>query len=158
MLSQFEHLRRETDGRYASDAELEFAIDYVRSFNLRVQTYLKLQEIEAALVQQTYLQMRALNPAWFVHGNTDVSAKWKRDTIRVLRYVAVAVLTHDPDTFRERMLLWFQTIMRAFGAQQSCSMTYQVLQDIIRQHLTAPQAELVCPLLEMSRRAFGAAS
>lgn len=155
MLSQIERLSREVDGRYASDAELTFAIDYVRSFNLRVQTYQKLQEIESMLVQQTYSKMRALDPTVFDSAGTDISAKWKRDTLRVLRYVAIAVLMDDADTFRERLLLWFQTIMRAFSAQRSCNLTYQVMQDVIKQTLTAPQANLVCPLLELSRRTLG---
>ena len=155
MLSQLERLSREVDGRYASDAELTFAIDYVRSFNLRVQTYQKLQEIESTLVQQTYAKMRALDPSIFESAGTDISAKWKRDTLRVWRYIATAVLMDDADTFKERLLLWFQTIMRAFGAQRSCDLTYQVMQDVVKQALTAPQASLVCPLLELSRRTLG---
>ncbi|NJO77132.1 MAG: phycobilisome protein [Cyanobacteria bacterium RM1_2_2] len=155
MLSQLERLTREIDGRYASDAELTFAIDYVRSFNLRVQTYQRLQELETTLVQQTYTKMRSIDPSVFSHGGDDLSAKWKRDTLRVMRYVAVAVLMDDTETFRERLLLWFQTIMRAFGAQRSCNLTYQVLQEVVKQSLTAPQANLVCPLLELSRRTLG---
>lgn len=155
MLSQLERLSREVDGRYASDAELSFAIDYVRSFNLRVQTYQKLQELEISLVQQAYEKMRAIDPTIFSYNGSDISAKWKRDTLRVMRYVAIAVLMDDADTFRERMLLWFQTIMRAFSAQRSCNLTYQVLQEIVKQSLTVPQANLVCPMLELSRRTLG---
>lgn len=155
MLSQLERLSREVDGRYASDAELTFAIDYVRSFNLRVQTYQKLQELEATLIQQTYAKMRSIDPTVFSHNGTDISAKWKRDTLRTLRYVAVAVLTDDAETFRERMLLWFQTIMRAFNAQKSCNLTYRVMQEVVKQSMTAPQANLVCPMLELSRSTLG---
>ncbi len=155
MLSQLERLSREVDGRYASDAELTFAIDYVRSFNLRLQTYQKLQELEATLIQQTYAKMRSIDPTVFNTGGVDLSGKWKRDTLRTMRYVATAVLMDDADTFRERMLLWFQTLMRAFGAQRSCNLTYQVMQDVVKQYLTTPQADLVCPLLELSRRVLG---
>jgi hypothetical protein len=156
MLSQLERLGREIDGRYANDAELAFVIDYVRSFNLRVQTYHRLQELEATLIQQTYTQMRSIDATVFSQTG-DLSAKWKRDTRQTLRHVAVAVLMDDADTFREQMLLWFQTVMRAFEAQPSCNLTYQVLQEVVQQHLTAPQASLVCPLLELSRRLLGAA-
>lgn len=155
MLSQLERLSREADGRYASDAELSFAIDYVRSFNLRLQTYQKLQALEATLIQQTYAKMRSIDPTVFNAAGIDLSGKWKRDTLRTLRYVATAVLMDDADIFRERMLLWFQTLMRAFGAQRSCNLTYQVMQEIVKQSLPAPQAELVCPLLEMTRRVLG---
>jgi hypothetical protein len=155
MLSQLEHLSREVDGRYASDAELTFAIDYVRSFTLRVQTYQNLQELESTIIQQTYAKMQTIDSTIFNSAGADISSKWKRDTVRVLRYVAVAVLTDDADTFKERMLLWFQTIMRAFSAQRSCNLTYQVMQDVIKQLLTAPQANLVCPMLDLSRRTLG---
>lgn len=156
MLSQLERLSRETDGRYASDAELSFAIDYVRSFNLRLQTYQKLQEMESTLLQQTYAKMRAMDPGLFTVAGADMTSKWKRDTLSNLRYIATAVLMDDLDTYRERMLLWTETVLRSFAVQRSCNVTYQVLQEVVKQYLTAPQANLVCPLLEMSRRSLGA--
>lgn len=158
MLSQLERLSCEVDGRYASDAELQFLTDYVQSFNLRVQTYQKLQEIEVALVQQAYTKMRSQDPNLFKNGTEDISGKWKRDTLRVLRYVAIAVLMNDPETLRERFLLWFQTIMRAFSAEKGCNATYTVLQEIVKQNLPAPQASLVCPILELTRRSLGTVS
>lgn len=155
MLTQLERLSREIDGRYANDAELIFAIDYVRSFNLRVQTYQRLQELETTLIQQTYDRLQSLEPTVFNHDGTDLTHKWKQDTLRTLRYVAVAVLIDDPDAFQEQMLLWFQTVMRAFKAQRSCNLTYQVMQAVVKQNLTSPQADLVCPLLELCRQKLG---
>ncbi|HEY9627776.1 MAG TPA: hypothetical protein V6C84_10780 [Coleofasciculaceae cyanobacterium] len=158
MLSQLKRLSLEVDGRYASDAELQFMTDYVKSFNLRLQTYQKLQEIESSLLQQAYAKMRSLDPTLFVHGKEEYSHKWKADTTRTLRYVAVAVLINDPDTLRERLLLWFQTILHAFGMEQTANVTYQVLQEVIKQDLTPPQASLVCPILELVRRSLGPTS
>jgi len=158
MLSQLKRLSLEVDGRYASDAELQFMFDYVKSFNLRLQTYQKLQELESKLLEQTYTKLRSLHPTIFVRGKTEVSHKWKNDTTRVLRYVAIAVLINDPDTMRERLLLWFQTILHAFGIEQSANITYQVLQEVVKQDLTPPQASLVCPILELTRRSLGGTS
>jgi hypothetical protein len=155
MLSQLERLSREVDGRYASDLELQFITEYVQSFDLRIQTYQRLQELESTLVQQSYIKMRSIDSSLFLYSNEDVSSKWKRDTIRVLRYTAIAVLIDEPDILRERFLLWFQTIMRAFGAQRSCNITYQVLQDMVKQSLAPAQANLVCPILELTRRSLG---
>jgi hypothetical protein len=155
MLSQFDRFSLEVDGRYATDAELQFIADYIQSFDLRVQTYQKLQELELTIVQQTYTKVRSIEPSLFDRGRQDISKKWKQDTIRALRYTAVAVLVDDPDTFRERFLLWFQTIMRAFGAQRGCHITYRVLQEVIKQHLTDAQASLVHPILELSRHYLG---
>ncbi|PSB28963.1 phycobilisome protein [Stenomitos frigidus ULC18] len=157
MLSQLEKLSLDTDGRYASDEELQFVGDYMQSFSLRVQTYQKLQSAEAAIVQQVEAKMRSLDPSLFNSGNDDVSAKWKRDTVRVLRYSAVAMLMNDPETLRERFLFWFQTIMKAFGAQKSCNATYVAMQEVVQQHLTPIQASLFCPILEINRQTLGKA-
>ncbi|MBC7968791.1 MAG: phycobilisome protein [Verrucomicrobia bacterium] len=155
MLSQLEKLSLNTDGRYASDEELQFVGDYVQLFGLRLQTYQTLQLVEAAIVQQVETKMRLLDPNLFRSGNEDVSAKWKRDTLRVLRYSAVAMLMNDPETLRERFLFWLQTIMKAFGAQKSCNATYEVMQEVVKQHLTPVQAGLFCPILEINRQTLG---
>lgn len=152
MLSQFAELSCVVDGRYATDAELKFITDYVESYDLRIQTYLKLQELESILVQQAYRKMQAIDSTFFSFNQADISTKWKQDTIRVLRYVAVTVLTNDPGVLKERFLLWFRTIMRAFESQSSCDTTYRVLQALVKQHLTADQSNLVCPILELTRR------
>jgi hypothetical protein len=158
MLSQLERLSSEIDGRYATDAELQFLTDYVQSFNLRVQTYQKLQEVETSLVQQAYAKIRSTDPDLFKQGNEDLSSKWKRDTLRVLRYTAIAVLMSDSETLRERFLLWFQTIMRAFNAEKGCNITYTVMQDVVKQNFPVAQANLICPVLELNRRSLGVAS
>jgi len=155
MLSQLQRLSLVTDGRYATDAELQFVQDYVKSYALRVETYQALQTSEAAIVQQVYAKMMARNPALLRSGASDLTAKWKRDTMRVLRYSSVAMLLNDPDTFQEQFLLWFQTIMRAFSAQKSCDATYEAMQEVVKQTLTPIQASLVCPILELNRRSLG---
>lgn len=156
MLSQFSHLSLQADGRYADDAELQFISDYTQSFHLRLQTYEKLQASESQIVQQVYDKIRVLNPHLFRLGNDDLSNKWKRDTIRTLRYSAAAMLVNDPATLEERFLSWFQTIMRSFGAQRSCDLTYQVMQEVVKQHLTVTQANLFCPILALNQRYLGA--
>ncbi|HEY9698023.1 MAG TPA: phycobilisome protein [Trichocoleus sp.] len=158
MLSQMNRLSLETEGRYATDAELQFIIDYAQSFPMRLQTYQTLQELESSLVEQTHTRMKAIAPQQFQFSSGDMSAKWKRDTGRVLRYTAAAVLMNDSNALRERFLLWFQTIMRAFAAQQSCNLTYQVMQEVTLQHLTPPQVNLVNPVLEINRRSLGMAA
>ncbi len=155
MLSQLQRLGTQTDGRYATDAELEFLNDYVKSFKLRMATYAKIQAIEAQVVQQVYSKMRSIDTSLFLSGKEDVSQKWKRDTLRIIRYSAIALLLNDPDTLRERLLFWMQTIMRAFGAQRSCDVTYQVMQEVVRQHLTTEEANLFCPILELNRVSLG---
>ncbi|MDX2230119.1 MAG: phycobilisome protein [Leptolyngbyaceae cyanobacterium bins.349] len=155
MLSQLQALSYKTDGRYATDAELKFVEEWAGSFGLRVQTYQHLQATETLIVQQVYARLQSRRPNIFLSGNADVSAKWKRDTIRVLRYSAIAMLLSDPDSLKERLLFWMRTIMKAFEAEQSCAITYQVMQDVVKQHLSPNQAELFCPILEMNRQVLG---
>ncbi|MBD1823364.1 phycobilisome protein [Cyanobacteria bacterium FACHB-DQ100] len=155
MLSQIQRLTQETEGRYATDEELRFLIEYARSYELRVQTYQKLQAFEAVIIQQVQAKMRAIDPMLFRQGNEDLTNKWKRDTVRVLRYSAATMLIDDPESMRERFLFWFQTMMRAFNAQKSCGVTYTVMQDVIKQVLTVNEANLILPILELNRRMLG---
>ena len=148
MLSQFQKLSCETDGRYATDEELEFVAEFGRSFYLRVQTYQRLEAMEAVIVQQVLTKMQFLDPSLLHHHNADVTAKWKRDTIRVL--------LNDPDSLRDRLLFWLRTIMKAFGAERSCNVTYAVMQAVIKERLPSSQASLICPILEINRQILGA--
>jgi hypothetical protein len=157
MLSQLQKLSRETDGRYATDEELKFVSDYLQMYRLRIQTYQRIQQVETLIVQNVYQKMHAIDPMLFISGDEDLSAKWKRDTIRVLRYSAVAMLLNDPDILRERLLFWFQTVMKAFGAQHSCKITYEVMQEVVQRHLNPQQASLFCPILEINRQVLGIA-
>lgn len=155
MISQINSLQREIDGRYASDRELQFFWDYSRSFNLRLQTYIKLQGMEPELLQRVQTKMKRLDPSLFLDGQQDLTPKWKQDTLRVLRYSAVAMLLNDGDFLQERLLYWMQTVMKAFGVETSCEVTYRVMQDVIRERLTVAEANLLCPILELNRLILG---
>lgn len=155
MLSQIKRLSLETEGQYATDSDLQFLRDYVKSYGQRVETYHRIQSAETLIVSQVQQYMMSQDPTLFQGGESDLTAKWKRDTVRVLRYSAVAMLLNDPETLQERFLLWFQTIMRAFGAQRSCNATYEAMQHVVRQHLTPVQASLFCPILEINRHLLG---
>ena len=155
MLSQLNTLCTETDGRYATDAELMFLQRYLQTVPLRFSAYQKIQAHEAEIIQQVQEQLQAISPSLLQQSQTDLTAKWKLDTIRSLRYAALALLIDDPKTLRESMLLWFQSIIRAFGAQQSCNLTYTLMQDVVTQYLTPAEVELFCPILELTRSLLG---
>ena len=155
MLSQLEHLSLTTDGRYATDRELMFLQTYLKSARTRFSAYQRLQKAEVAIVDQVYQKLQAMDSTLLLSGSMDLSAKWKRDTVRVLRYAATALLIDDTETYRERFLMWFQTIMQSFRAERSCNVTYTLMQEVIRQHLPPQEADLVLPLLELSRSMLG---
>lgn len=160
MLTQFAKLSVNADGRYASDQELLFLHQYLQTIRLRLSAYLKIQAAEPEMVQQVLRQLKEIDPRLvqsdtIAAGNGDLTAKWQRDTVRVLRYAAIALLIDDPEFFKERLLLWFQTVMRAFKAERSCNATYVVMQAVIQNYLTPEEAQFFLPLLEMSRLTLG---
>ena len=158
MLQQIEQLCKDTDGRYATDAELMFFQDYLKTARLRFTLYQKLQKLEPQIVQQVLQQLRDKDPTLLKIGDTELTAKWQRDTIRLLRYAATALLSDDPQIFKDCMLIWFQTIMKSFKAERSCEATYQIMQSVVKAALTPDEAALFCPLLEMSRASLGTAA
>ncbi|MEM9804716.1 MAG: phycobilisome protein [Cyanobacteria bacterium P01_D01_bin.56] len=155
MLSKIEALVREVDGRYATDAELVFMQDYLNTARLRFSTYQKIQKAEQAIIQQVKQKLKSTELHLLRRGKVDLSTKWQRDAVRGLRYCAHALLVADEEGLEENFLLWFQSIMRAFKARQSCDITYKVMQDVVRQYLTPQEAELFCPILAQARRLLG---
>lgn len=155
MLTRLRNLSLEADGRYATDAELQFMDDYIQSFDLRLQTYLKLQALEITVIREVETRLKSMDPQLYMRGTEDYAGKWKADTVRMYRLSALTMLINDPERLKERVLFWFQTLMRAFRAQRSCDVTYQLLQESVRKHLSPAEAELICPVLEMNRVMLG---
>jgi hypothetical protein len=155
MLTRLRNLSLEADGRYATDAELQFMDTYIQSFDLRLQTYLKLQALEMTIIQEVEARLKSMDPQLYMRGTEDYAGKWKADTVRMYRLSALTMLIDDPERLKERVLFWFQTLMRAFRAQRSCDVTYQLLQESVGKHLSSAEAELICPILEMNRVMLG---
>jgi oligoendopeptidase F len=155
MLTDVQALVQATDGRYASDQELMFFQTYLASVSTRLRAYQKIQAAEQQIISQVMARLKAQKPDVFWVSEQDLSAKWQRDTVRVLRYGAMALLLDDPEQFKDAMLVWFQTIMRAFGAQESCRLTYAAMQEVIPQYLNGEELKLFMPILELSRVTLG---
>ncbi|NJK64473.1 MAG: phycobilisome protein [Synechococcaceae cyanobacterium SM2_3_1] len=155
MLTRLRNLSLEADGRYATDAELQLMDAYIQSFELRLQTYLKLQSLEMTVIREVETRLKSMDPQLYMRGTEDYAGKWKADTVRMYRLSALTMLIDDPERLQERVLFWFQTLMRAFRAQRSCDVTYQLLQESVRKHLASAEAELICPILEMNRVILG---
>jgi hypothetical protein len=155
MLSQLNTLNRQTEGRYASDIELQFMTDYAASYSLRLTTYRKIQAAEAQIVEQVKACIQQIEPGLPVYSNPEISAKCQRDMMFVLRYAAIALLINDTSIYQERVLLWLQTIMRGFKEHQRHSeLTYRVMQDVVKQFLQPAEADLFTPILELARLAL----
>lgn len=155
MFVQLENLSIEADARYATEDELQFIDAYLRTFKLRLQIYNKLKTQELRIVEQVYSKMRSQDPSLLRYGSEDVSEKWKRDTLRVIRYVALTVLLDDMENLKTQFLIWYQTIMQAFGAERSCYATYEIMQQVVKSLLDVQEFALVTPVLELNRTMLG---
>lgn len=155
MLTNVNALIQATDGRYASDQELMFFQTYLSTVGTRLRAYQKIQAAEQQIVAQVITRLKAQRPNLFQVGGQDLAAKWQRDTVRVLRYSAIALLLDDPERFKETLLSWFQTVMRAFGAQESCDLTYAAMQTVMPQVLNTEELKLFLPILELSQITLG---
>lgn len=154
MLSQIQTLLRDTEGRYATDTELQFLEDYSKGFPQRLRAYQSLRKQERTLIQQTYNQLRKQHPSLFPAGEKEALRKWQRDTIWVLRSSGVAMLLDDIDSLRDRLMLWFQTIMLAFGTQKICYLTYGTLKDLAPKIMGETEGALLGEVLEVNRELF----
>jgi Phycobilisome protein len=155
MLSQLANLSVEADGRYASPDEIRFLKNYFQSFNLRLSAYQKIQAGANEIIRDVEAKIQSADPNLLRRGSENVVAKWRLDTGRVLRHSAAALLIDDPNRLRDRLLLWFQTILGSFEAKKSSEMTFEVMQEVIKQYLTAEEANLFIPILEMNRTILG---
>ncbi|WP_449417216.1 phycobilisome protein [Phormidium nigroviride] len=154
MLSQLANLSVEADGRYAAQSELQFLKDYFQSLNLRLSAYQKIQAAEKEIIRDVETKILSASPDLLRRGSQDLTSKWRLDTVRVLRHSAAALLIDDRNRLRDRLLLWFQTILGSFQAKKTSEITFQIMQDAIKQYLTAEEASLFIPILEMNRSIF----
>jgi hypothetical protein len=132
-----------------------FFQQYLGSVSTRLRAYQKIQGAEQQIISQVLTRLKVQKPDIFLVGSQDLAAKWQRDTVRVLRYSATALLLNDSEWLKDSLLMWFQSIMRAFGAQDSCNLTYTLMQEVMTQHLDPEELRLFLPILELSRTLLG---
>lgn len=146
MLRQFANLTVEADGRYATDNELKFLENYFDSYETRFNAYVKIRDSAADIVEKVRLGKQKRNPEF-----EDFYVTCKRDLIDLLRYCAAALLFDDLERLRTNMLLWFQTISRAYNFEDDNVDTYDVLLRVISEFLTPEEAKFAIPVFELNR-------
>jgi len=151
MLKQLVRLNIEADGRYATEQELKFLKDYLESAEERISAYQKIRDAEEEIMEQVEAKMRATDPELFLRGSQDLTAVCKRDRKHTLRCSAAAMLINDLDRLRENFLLWQRTIVHAFKDERPTQVHYEVLPEVIKQHLTPEEAKLMMPVLQLDQ-------
>ncbi len=151
MLKQLARLSVEADGRYAMASELQFLKDCFQSVEKRISVYEKIRDAEEEIIPRMEAKKRAEDATLFRLGERDVAERCQRDLKRGLRYAATATLFNDLDYLRENPLLWYRTIVCAFGFEREMGITYQLLQNLVKEYLTPEETELLMPALQLYR-------
>ncbi|MDJ0597977.1 MAG: allophycocyanin [Crocosphaera sp.] len=157
MLTQFSNLSLDTDGRYATDAELQFITDYLESVDIRVSTYEKIKENQEKIVLEVEEKMHALNYNNCLY-NMDKHGKeiCRRDRKNAIKYTSAAMVINDVDRLRDGLLVWLQTIVRSVGYERFVRTHYPIIQEVIQQYLTPEEAKFILPALQIDCTILGA--
>ncbi len=150
MLNQLNRLSIEADGRYATPRELQFLKEYLQSIEQRTSTYEKIKAAEETILKDVESKIAAIDPNLFRRGNRDLSETCRRDRKILLRHLALTALLGDRDRLRDSLLLWLQTILRAFKFQHPADITHQVMGPVVGQHLNSQENDLFQPGLNLS--------
>ena len=150
MFKQLTRLSIDADGRYATDDELKFIDDYLDTVETRVSTYETIRENEEQIIYRWEAAKRGIKQDVFHMGDRDVSEICRRDMTNIFRCSATAILFNDLDRLREGLLIWYQTIVRAFKYDKYTNITYAVIQDTIKEFLKPEEVELMLPALKLN--------
>jgi hypothetical protein len=150
MFKQLTRLSIDADGRYATDDELKFLDDYLDTIETRVSTYETIREHEEQIIYRWEAAKRGIKQDVFHMGDRDVTEICRRDMTNVFRCSATAILFNDLDRLREGLLIWYQTIVRAFKYDKYTNITYAVIQDTIKEFLKPEEVELMLPALKLN--------
>jgi hypothetical protein len=150
MFKQLTRLSIDADGRYATDDELKFLDDYLDTIETRVSTYETIREHEEQIIYRWEAAKRGIKQDVFHMGDRDVTEICRRDMTNVFRCSATAILFNDLDRLREGLLIWYQTIVRAFKYDKYTNITYAVIQETIKEFLKPEEVELMLPALKLN--------
>jgi hypothetical protein len=150
MFKQLTRLSIDADGRYATDDELKFLDDYLATVETRVSTYETIRENEEQIIYRWEAAKRGIKQDVFHMGDRDVSEICRRDMTNIFRCSATAILFNDLDRLREGLLIWYQTIVRAFKYDKYTNITYAVIQETIKEFLKPEEVELMLPALKLN--------
>ncbi len=157
MLQELSRLSIDTDGRYATDEELQFLEDYFESADVRLSAYEKIRDSEEKWIHHLKMRMRAVNPqaVIFNRGGKDLTGIWERDMRMLMYCTTAAMLINDLDRLREGTLIWHQTITKAQKVQQITRITFGIFMEIIHQYLTPEEAKCILPALQLDQAVLG---
>lgn len=151
MLTQLKQLSTDAEGRYATPAELDFLRGYLKSAPQRLSAYEKIQAAEEQMMDKLETELLTLDAEVFKRGSRDVTEICRRDRQDTLRHIAAALLFNDLPRLRDGLLLWQRTIVHAVQVQKASALTWREMPEVIRDHLTPKEADLIMPALQITQ-------
>ncbi len=156
MLKQLANLSIETDGRYATDEELQFLQDYLRSIEPRIHVYEKLRQHAEEIIELVEEEKQITNPYLFQMKGYDITDICRRDMTNIFRCTAAAMLIGDLDRLREGLLIWYQTLVRAYDYTRYAQINYRLIQEMVKRFLTPEEMEFILPALQLNQTILSA--
>lgn len=155
MFQQLTQLSLDTDGRYATDAELQFLENYLESVPVRLNAYEKLRDATDELLDQVANRIQREDYQILRNESRDMTSVWRRDVKITLRHAAAAMLMNDLERFKDCFLLWQRTITQAFKTDHIAKATYADMQKVLDKFLAPEELAYILPLLQLSETILG---
>lgn len=135
----------DADGRYLSSDELRPLEQYFETYQKRLDAYQEVSQKGNDLVLAALRKFARVHPEIIQRSGK----RCQFDMTQVLRYITLAVLLDDEFMFREKMMFWLDTMLRAHHKQDACCKAYHHLQEAAQEHLSASTAALVSPMINI---------
>jgi hypothetical protein len=123
------------DGRYPTEAEEIACLTYAQSLPKRLQAANLIGQKESEIVREAIEEMKPRYPR-FLALHERAYEKGARDMELCLRYTVQGMVVNDPDMPKEKLFVWYGTIIRSLGltpqyAREAC----QAVHDACRRNL-----------------------
>jgi len=155
MLKQFKQLALETEGRYATEPELQFIKDYLQSSEIRISAYEKMRDREDELLDKVQSQALEEHKDVFMINNQNRQTTARRDSQFIMRHLATSVLAKDLERYRDGLLVWHRTIMNAQNFKQASRVTRNSEYQVLEQMLSEEEFTLAKPALMIGKSFLG---
>lgn len=132
------------DSRYLASNELSLLENYFQSYRNRMMVYQEMRDKNKMLLEKSL-------DRFFLDYPDFLEKHRKRciyDMSETLRYIALSILKDDQNFFKERLMIWFDSILLAYNKTAPCAIAYRYLQEVIKENLSPNSARLIKPYLD----------
>lgn len=147
MITLLENVLQRADGTYVNANDLQLLDQALSTWKARKEAYSAVQEKEAAIIDYAVKAMRGGDRFESKPLDNLGVDRCQRDMTLGLRCCALAMLMEDEELIKDRVLYWQQNV---FLAMQLNYQGYKFLGQAIKDLLSAKQAELMTPYMQMA--------